>query len=339
MILVTGGTGLIGTHLLYKLLSNNKEVKAIYRTEESLREVTSIFEHYSKEAASLFKRITWVRGDITDVPSLESAFKGVTQVYHAAAMISFNPAAWESLKKTNVEGTANVINLCLSHKVEKLCYVSSIAAIGMGAEKGIVTEENEWVESETSVYALSKHLAEMEVWRGSQEGLRVVIVNPGVVLGPGNWNQSSLKFFKRAANGMRRYIPGGTGFVTVIDVASAMFKLMESTVYNERFILVAGNMSFRELLTEISKSFGVVPPAKQIPFWLLEAGWRFDWFSHYFLNTKRRLTRDTVNSLKKQQHYSSDKIIKTIDFEFSGLNESIKTTSEYLRGRYPEAFE
>lgn len=328
----------MGAHLLYKLLSKNEKVKAIYRTEESLQEVVSIFEDYSKEAASLFKRITWVRGDITDVPSMEIAFKGVTQVYHAAAMISFNPAAWEFLKKTNVEGTANVVNLCLAYKVEKLCYVSSIAAIGKGAEKDMVTEENEWVESETSVYALSKHLAEMEVWRGSQEGLRVVMVNPGVILGPGNWNQSSLKFFKRAANGMQRYIPGGTGFVVVTDVVSAMIKLMETTVYNERFILVAGNISFKELFTEISRSFGIVPPAKQIPFWLLEAGWRLDWFSHYFLKTKRRLTRDTVNSLKKQQHYSSEKIIKTIDFEFSDLSEGIKTTCEYLRGRYPEAF-
>ncbi|QBA65099.1 NAD-dependent epimerase/dehydratase family protein [Muriicola soli] len=338
MILVTGGTGLVGAHLLFHLLSENKRVKAIYRSEESLLETISIFKHYSDEANSLYQRITWIKADITDVPSLEIAFKGITQVYHAAAMISFNPAAWSALKKTNFEGTANIVNLCLAHKVEKLCYVSSIAAVGRGTHQAVVTEENDWLESETSVYALSKHLAEMEVWRGSQEGLKVVIVNPGVILGPGNWNQGSLKFFAKTAKGIQRYFPGGTGFVAVKDVASAMYMLMESEVYNERFITISENMSFKNLLVQISNSFGLDAPSKQIPMWQMEIGWRLDWFSHYFLRTKRRLTRDTVNSLKTQRMYSSEKIEKTIGFEFSDLQKCIASSCAYFKSRYPEAF-
>ncbi|MBT8282337.1 MAG: NAD-dependent epimerase/dehydratase family protein [Muriicola sp.] len=338
MVLVTGGTGLVGAHLLYNLLSENKSVKAIYRSEESLQETKSIFDHYSTEADALYQRITWIKADITDVPSLEIAFQGVTQVYHAAAMISFNPAAWTALKKTNVEGTANIVNLCLAHQIEKLCYVSSIAAVGKGTQQDTVTEENDWLESETSVYALSKHLAEMEVWRGSQEGLKVVIVNPGVILGPGNWNQGSLKFFAKTAKGIRRYFPGGTGFVAVKDVASAMYRLMESDVYNERFITISENMSFKELLIQISNSFGIAAPSKEISLWIMEIGWRLDWFSHYFLRTKRRLTQDTVNSLKTQRMYSSAKIEKTIGFKFSDLQECIASSCAYYKNRYPEAF-
>ena len=339
MVLVTGGTGLLGSHLLLQLLRENTAVKAIYRTETSLKEVKDVFQHYSEEASSLFQKIEWIKADITDVPALENAFEGVTRVYHSAALISFNPAAWDALKKTNIEGTANIVNLCLAHKVEKLCYASSIAAVGKGIEQGEVTEQNEWVDSESSVYALSKHRAEMEVWRGSQEGLKVVIVNPGVILGPGNWDQGSLRFFKNTAKGMRRYFPGGTGFVDVWDVVNSMHMLMKAEMYNERFIVVGRNMSFRELFTMISNSFGITPPSKGIPIWGLELGWRLDWFSHYFLRTKRKLTRDTVRSLKKPRIYSSQKLRDTLNFKFSDLETCISNYCEYYQKRYPEAFD
>ena len=296
---------MLGSHLLLRLLQENENVRATYRTEASLREVKALLEYYTGDTGSLFDKIEWVMADITDVPALENAFEGVTRVYHSAAMISFNPAAWEALKKTNVEGTANIVNLCLSHKVEKLAYASSIAAVGKGMEKGAVTEENEWNETETSVYALSKHLSEMEVWRGSQEGLNVVIVNPGVILGPGNWHQGSLRFFRNSARGMKWFFPGGTGFVDVRDVALCMHLLMNSDISNERFITVARNLSYEEFLGMVSDAFGLPSPSKCIPLWAMQVGWRLDWFSHYFLRTKRKLTRDIVSSLKSPQKYTS----------------------------------
>lgn len=325
----------MGSHLLFQLLQDHDAVRATYRTEASLEEVRSLFEYYSDEGPSLLEKIQWVKADLTDIPSLEAAFKNISRVYHSAAMISFNPAAWDALKKTNVEGTANIVNLCLAHKVEKLCYASSIAAIGKGVQQGEVTEENEWAETETSVYALSKHLAEMEVWRGSQEGLDAVMVNPGVILGAGNWNQGSLRFFKNAARGMKSYFPGGTGFVDVRDVANCMIRLMRSDIRNERFIKVADNLTYKDFLGSLSESFGLPRPKKAIPLWVLEVGWRVDWFSHYFLRTKRRLTRDTVNSLKNPKQYSSQKIKDVLGFEFIHPEDSIKEYSQYFRKRYP----
>lgn len=328
----------MGSHLLFQLLQDHDAVRATYRTEASMEEVRSLFEYYTEDPDLLLDKIQWVQADITDVPALESAFEGVTQVYHAAAMISFNPAAWEALKKTNVEGTANIVNLSLAHGVKKLCYASSIAAVGKGVQQGAVTEENEWAETETSVYALSKHLAEMEVWRGSQEGLEVVIVNPGVILGAGNWKQGSLRFFKNAARGMKSYFPGGTGFVDVRDVAFCMKELMRSRVRNERFITVADNLSYKEFLGSLSQAFGLPNPERAIPLWALELGWRLDWFSHHFLRTKRRLTRDTVNSLKNPREYSSGKIKDALGFEFTDTQDSIRKYSAYFRKRYPSAF-
>lgn len=338
MILVTGGTGFLGSHLLWRLAQKDVPVKAIYRSEKTLKEVKTIFSYYTNNVSGYFDRITWIRADITDIPSLEEAFVGVTHVYHTAALISFNPAAWESLKKINVEGTANIVNLCLAHKIQKLCYASTIAAIGKSLDETPVTEQNEWLESEKSVYALSKHRAEMEVWRGSQEGLKVVIVNPGIILGPGNWDHGSLRLFKNVAKGMRSFFPGGTGFVSVNDVASIMTQLMQMNVSNERYITIAKNMPFEELFSMIATSFEVQIPKKEIPFWVLETGWRLDWLSHLFLRTKRKLTKNTVKSLRNRQTYSSQKLEKTLAYTFDDMDKYIDFSCKILKKRYPDFF-
>ncbi len=338
MILVTGGTGLLGSHLLWLLVQKEVPVKAIYRSEGTLNEVKTIFSYYTERGQRYFDKITWVKADITDVPSLEDAFDGVTHVYHTAALISFDPAAWDALKKINVEGTANIVNLCVAHNIKKLCYASSIAAIGKSLDGATITEQNEWLETETNVYARSKHLAEMEIWRGSQEGLKVVIVNPGIILGPGNWHHGSLRLFKNAAKGMRSYFPGGSGFVSVHDVASIMTQLMQLNIYNERYIAIGKNMSYKELFTLISSSFGVRTPTKGIPFWLLEAGWRIDWLSHHFFRTRRKLTKNTVNSLRERKLFSSNKLEKTLDFNYKNMEKYIDFTCSILKKRYPDFF-
>jgi nucleoside-diphosphate-sugar epimerase len=339
MVLVTGGTGLLGSHLILQLLQANVTVRATYRSEASLEEARLLFSHYEgKEAETLFEQIRWVKADIKDVPALDKAFEGISMVYHTAAMISFNPAAWDALKKTNVEGTANIVNLCLAHKVKKLCYASSIAAIGKGPEGAEVTEENEWNESEISVYALSKHLAEMEVWRGSQEGLDIAIVNPGIILGPGNWDHGSLRLFKNVAKGMRYFPPGGTGFVSASDVARIMFLLGSGNIQNERFIVVSDNLSFEAVFAMISSSFGTKPPAMEIPMWILELGWRLDWLLHILLRKKRGITRDTVKSMGSRRKYSVQKLKGILNFEFNELENCIALSSEYFKKRYPAKF-
>ena len=338
MVLVTGGTGLLGSHILFHLVQKGERVRAIYRDINSIQKVERLFSHYTKENQNLFTEITWVEADILDIYSLEEAFDTVTKVYHAAAYISFNPKDWPTLRKTNVEGTKNIVNLCLDKNITKLCYASSIAAIGRSTNNELVTEENEWADSEINVYAVSKHRAEMEVWRGSQEGLDVVIVNPGIILGPGNWNHGSSRLFKNAAKGMRSYFPGGTGFISANDVATIMIKLMDSTIKNERFITVAKNLSYQEVFAMMSTSFGLPVPQKRIPYWVLEWLWRIDWFQSHLLGKKRKLTKSTVKSLRNRQEYSHNKVKEALHYEFEALKSCIDITCKILKEEYPEKF-
>ena len=190
MVLVTGGTGLVGSHLLLKLAQQNKSVRALYRKGANLERVKTVFSYYSKNSKSLYETIEWAEADLNDLPKLTLAFKDITHVYHCAAYISFDPSNYKILRATNIKGTANIVNLSIANKVEKLCYVSSVATLGYDAD--LITEETQWEGNQNqSVYAISKYGAEMEVWRASQEGVAAVIVNPGVILGPGFWNSGS----------------------------------------------------------------------------------------------------------------------------------------------------
>ncbi|MCB0464194.1 MAG: NAD-dependent epimerase/dehydratase family protein, partial [Aequorivita sp.] len=184
MILVTGGTGLVGSHLLFFLLKKNERVRAIHRKSSDIQSVKKVFALYTPEVESLFNKIEWIEADITDIPALKEVFMGIKKVYHCAAFISFNPSKYKVLKKANVEGTANIVNLCLANNIEKLCYVSSVATLGSNLKDQLISEETSWNPDEkNSVYAITKYGAEMEVWRGTQEGLDAVIVNPGLILG------------------------------------------------------------------------------------------------------------------------------------------------------------
>ena len=192
MILVTGATGLVGSHLLLHLLQNGEEVRALYRNQENIQKTKALFQW--KNQSDLFEKINWFQGCITEIPSLEIAFQDIDYVYHCAAVISFNPNDEEILRKANIEGTANIVNFCLAKNIKKLCYVSSIAALGdLQEHENIITEETEWnPEKPHSDYAITKYGAEMEVWRGQEEGLDSIVVNPGVILGPGFWQNAPL---------------------------------------------------------------------------------------------------------------------------------------------------
>ena len=333
MILVTGGTGLIGSHLLFNLVGSGKKVVAIYRTEDSIKKVSKVFGYYSENPAALIDKIFWVQADITDVASLDIAFKDVEQVYHAAAFISFDPRHYKTLLKINAEGTANIVNLCLKHGVKKLCHVSSIAALGPSTKGAQVTEDNEWSDTDASVYGITKHGAELEVWRGSQEGLPVVVVNPGVVIGPGFWRTGSGTFFTYAAKGKKSFIPGGTGFVSVNDVVRSMVSLMESEIKGERFILVSENMTFGQLFQKIAPKLGVDPPSKKVPFWALELFWRWDWLRSRLNGKRRRLTKSMAKGLYQQKIYGSEKLKNALNFTFGDLDEAIALCCAKFKSR------
>ncbi|MFC7356430.1 NAD-dependent epimerase/dehydratase family protein [Jejudonia soesokkakensis] len=324
MILVTGGTGLVGSHLLYFLLKDGATVRAIHRTSSDLEAVKKIFFYYSENAEALFKKIDWVEANITDIPALSEAFKGITHVYHAAAYISFDPKNYYKLKKSNIEGTANIVNLCLANKIQKLCYVSSVATLGETLNGALIDEKTQWnPEEKNSVYAITKFGAEMEVWRGAQEGLDVVIVNPGVILGEGFWDSGSGSIFKQAAKGIPFYFGGGIGVVDVKDVVNIMLQLMKSDIVHNNYILVSENVSYKKFLSEIATSLGKKPPTKEAPKWILNVVRFFDWLAAILFGTKRKLLKSTVKSMYTTSFYDASKIREEVDYTFLPFEETV----------------
>ncbi|HBR55748.1 MAG TPA: NAD-dependent epimerase [Flavobacteriaceae bacterium] len=332
MILVTGGTGLVGSHLLYFLLKKGEKVRAIHRKNSDLHIVEKVCNYYQGDYASIATQLEWFEANITDIPILTEAFEGVTHVYHAAAYVDFNPKNYHKLKKANIEGTANVVNLCLEKKVEKLCYVSSIATLGNAIGNEVLTEETYWnPEAKNSVYAITKYGAEMEVWRGTQEGLQAVIVNPGVILGEGLWHKGSGSIVTRVSKGLNYYTSGGIGLVDVRDVVRAMLLLMESATTNERFILVAANKSYRYFLTALATHLGTQAPTKNIARWKLSVFSGIDWFFSTLFGTKRKLLRTHVNSLYTFDTYDGSKIEEVLSFSYTPLSETLLRLTENFR--------
>lgn len=331
MILVTGATGLVGSYLLLHLLENEKNVRAIYRNSESLEKTRAFFKLQNKE--HFFDSIEWMQADITDVPSLEKVFIGVKFVYHCAALISFDPKEEDQLRKTNIEGTANVVNFCLDFQVEKLCYVSSIAALGdLKEHENIVTEETEWnPEKSHSDYAISKYGAEMEVWRGQQEGLKVVIVNPGVILGFHTSEKGSNEIFLKVKNGLRFYTKGSTGFVSVVDVVKIMILLMNSEINGERFILVSENQSYENLVKSIAISLNVKPPIFEVNSLMTSIFWKIDWVMANFFQQKRRMSKMMSESLHTKDIYSKHKTITVLKYQFQDIEETISEICKKLK--------
>jgi len=333
MILVTGGTGLVGSHLLYHLTLENDAIRAIYRTKKSLEAVQKVFSYYTDSVAPLFSKIEWVQADITDVPSLEPVFKDVTFVYHAAALVSFGSKEYRTMRQVNIEGTANIVNFCIDKKVRKLCFVSSIAAVGESINSKKIDEENEWaVGKNNSGYSITKYGAEMEVWRATQEGIDVVIVNPGVILGAGFWSLNTGKLFSKVAKGFRFYTEGVTGFVGVTDVAKAMLQLMKSEVKNERFILVSENKSFKEVFSLIAEGLGKKKPRVKISKTLTAILWRIDTVISNITRKTPLLTKESARSLHSVSQYSSEKITTKLNYSFEPIKEVVqKTCIVYLK--------
>ncbi len=323
MVLVTGGTGLVGSHLILKLLTQGASVRAIHRKDSDIQRVKEIFSYYHDNSDEIFNKIQWIEADINDIPALELAFKEVTLVYHCAAFISFDPNDFNLLQKINKKGTENIVNLCIDKSIKKLCYVSSIATIGKSTTGDPVNEENEWNDTFTNVYASSKHFAEMEVWRGAQEGLSMVIINPGIILGPGYWESGSGLLFKAAAKGMRFYFPGSTGFISVGDVVKIMVQLMDSPIKNERFIAVAENLSYKTILETISLGFNRPSPKIRLKFWQLEIFWRVDWAINLFIGKKRKLTKQGLTSLRFPQVYDNLKVQEALNVEYEQIRSCV----------------
>jgi nucleoside-diphosphate-sugar epimerase len=317
MILVTGGTGFLGSHLIRALVTAGKPVRALYRNQPSSR------------LQDISDKIDWVQGDILDVCTLEDAMQGISQVYHCAAVVSFQSADQAKLMKINVEGTANVVNLALDAGVKKLAYVSSVAAIGRAKDNGAVNEDCEWQESSNnSRYAVSKYQGEMEVWRGMAEGLDAVIVNPAIILGSGFWNDGSGALLKNAWKEFPFYTTGVNGFVDVEDVVKAMILLMDSEIEGERFILSAENWDYQQLFTTMAHALGKKPPHIAVKPWMAEMVWRMEKIKGMITGKHPLVTKETARTAQLKVYYENRKVLQALPtFHFKPLETTIKEIS------------
>ena len=334
MILVTGATGLIGSYLLFELAQKENVVKALARDTFSTAHVQKLFTYLDpQQGEAYYKKIEWVKGDVLDMPSLAHALQDVAYVYHCAGFVSFNDRDLPMLLKVNASGTANVVNLCLEKKIKKLCHISSVASLGQPENGQSLSEKSFWKTSKkNSAYAVSKYNGEREVWRGIEEGLDAVIVNPSVVIGAFFKQNNINKFFQTLKKFKAYHTSGVNGFVDVRDVANSMILLMESPITGERFIINGENSAFEKLMLAGCKALGKPPKSTLIPNGLIKVGVGALALKDIVFPSHNMVSARGLQYLTEKTFYSSDKFKAAFpDFVFTPLEESIQFAFELLK--------
>jgi dihydroflavonol-4-reductase len=320
MILITGATGFLGAELIHQLSTAGNKIRALKRKDAVIPALIRDNDE-----------IEWFIADINDISALEDAFEGISQVYHCAALISFDPRDKAKLLRVNIEGTSNIVNLCAANAA-RLVHVSSVAALGNAKKGQLITEKDFWeYDAKVHSYAISKYEGEMEVWRGIAEGLDAVIVNPSVIIGAGAGYTGSGAIFKLVRDGLSYYTSGATGIVDVQDVAKSMIALMNSKESAERYTISSENYHYQQFFAEIAKGFGVKAPSRQARPWMLGIAWRAAKIVSLFTGKAPALTSDAARSSLNESLYSNEKIKKTIGIEFKPLNQSIAEVCRTLK--------
>lgn len=337
MIFVTGGTGLVGSHLLLALLERGEKVRALKRQTSNVGQVLKTFGWYNSDAESHFNRIEWVDGDILDIFSLERILEGVDTIYHCAAIVSFDPRERKNMIANNVEGTANLVNAAILKGIKHFCHVSSVSALGKTGNGEAITEETNWIPSRKNTgYSQSKFFSEAEVWRGIEEGLNAVIVNPSVIIGPGNWSSGSPAIFRVVSKGLKFYTSGTTGYIGINDVVSAMLMLMDNknfeTSRNQRYLLSAENISFKDFFTQVARALNVPPPTIHAGKFLLAIAWRLIALISAFTGKQAHISRETTISATTVTLFDGSKITKQFNFKYSPLEAAITHTAKIYTG-------
>ena len=324
MVLVTGGTGFLGSYILKHLVENGYKVRAIRRG-------TNTPAWLAKE---VIDKVEWVEGDILDVISLEEAMEGIDTVVHSAAAVSFTKKERASMYHTNIEGTGNVVNIALEKNIKRFVHISSVAALGRTTSGGHVNEEKKWEDSKANThYGISKFKSELQVWRGMSEGLNAVILNPSTILGYGDWHNSSSAIFKKVYDGFKWYTSGINGFVDVEDVAKAAQLLMESDITEQRFIVNGDTWTFRKLQDTIAENFNKKKPANLATPFLLAIAWRMEKIKAFFSGKKPLLTKEIARVAQSKTWFENDKLLKAFpDFSFTPLEETIKKACKNYLG-------
>lgn len=313
MIAVTGANGLLGSFIVRKLIEQKLPFVAIKRKASDtslLRDVNNL--------------ITWKDAEVTDEVALQEVFDGVTTVIHAAAIVSFNPRMAKQVMHVNVQGTHHVVNACLTKGIKRLLHVSSVAALGRQKDQRVIQENNMWVNSPlNSVYGESKYQAELEVFRGQEEGLSTVVINPSVILAPADWERSSAQIFKYVWNERPFYTDGFINCVDVRDVVEIIFRLLNAPVEAQRFVVNAGNLSFEQLFTHIANEFDCKPPSVKLSKTLLKVAARVEAVRTLFTNSEPLITRETARLSGTEFFYDNNKIKQLLGFQFQPIETTI----------------
>jgi dihydroflavonol-4-reductase len=322
MILVTGASGIVGHFVVISLVEAGHKIRAIKRANSKI----SRLDQWSDQ-------IEWVDADVLDLTVLEKAFAGVERVVHCAALVSFHQEDKEGMMTVNVEGTANMVNLALKNNVKKFVHISSVAALGRKPGTDFIDEDIKWEASENnSNYGESKYLGELEVWRAQEEGLNTVILNPSIVLGPGDWESSSMQLFKYVKQGRVFYPDGQMNYIDVRDLANIIEQLLFNEINTERFILNSGKAYYKDVFNLISKHFDKPAPRYKVTYALLTFAYIFDTIKSRLLGQKPILTKESMRLSKMNYFYSNEKVKKALNYNFKELDESIEwTCNEILR--------
>lgn len=321
-ILVTGATGFLGSNLIRSLLKKGEGKIVGLKRPTSPMKLVEDFQ----------SNVEWIDGDLLDIHTIEEAMQGVEEVYHTAAIISFHPGQREMMKKINIDGTANVVNACLSKKIKKLVHISSIAAIGRNDEL-LVKETNKWNSSnKTSIYGESKFMAELEVHRGIAEGLHANIINPSVIIGPGYWDQGTSRFFPRIFKGQKFYPLGSTGFVDVRDVAELCILLMNKDVVGQRVIANAINLSFLDFFNLVAEKLDVPGPSIKVNHFMANLAWRIEGLRSKIFNSTPFLTKETAKTAMTSYQFENHKSLELFDFKYRDIEQTVERTAKsYLQ--------
>lgn len=335
---VSGATGLVGSHLVYALLKEGKRVRALHRASSDKSLLARVFGYYGDKLKDFQQHLEWCEADLLDPIDVREAMLGTAVFYHTAALVSFDPRDREALIEGNRKMTEQVVNEALHQNVERFLHVSSVAALGRKPDQKQFDEDSHWVNSKlNSNYAKGKYGAEMEVWRGIEEGLSAAIINPCIILGPGTWNGGSAAIFKNIAEGFKFYTRGVNAYVDVRDVVKALLLLAQSES-KERYLIAAENRSYLSVFTTIAKNLKVAPPSLEVKPWLTGIAWRWEALKSRIFGGRPLISKETARTALEVFHYKNDKAKKELGMSFRDLDESIAFIAQcYLKEHPPQA--
>ena len=318
MILLTGANGLVGSFICRKLIDKKVSFKALVREDSSIVTLSDVID-----------QIDFVKGDVLDLASLENAVTGVTTIIHCAAVVSFNPRDKKILQRINIEGTKNLVNLSLKNNIDQFIHISSVGALGKSTNHEKIDENVEWkYSSYNSVYAESKYLSELEVWRANEEGLNTTIFNPSLILGPGDWTRSSNMVFKYVYDKKKFYIDGLVNYVDVRDVADTIFHFIENPTSGEKYIINAGQTTYQQLFELIADNFNAIPPSIKANGLLLQLARLTEKIKSVVTGVAPKITKETIQLSMQNQLYDNSKLINTIGIQFRKLEDTLQWACE-----------